>query len=585
MRTAFMIALSTAALILANDVSAQPPQTTGPQLPTELIPPPLPVRPLPSPSGSGQTPPLHPAIEVPPAPVDPAHTATVPASSPASQLLENVRPAPSPADELVTLQNEVNALTTQLVALQKAEQKDDQAKKQVELLQKQIETQQKMIQLILEQLKKQPPAGAALEKLQTDTAQLQSRSRQAAQRDQEVTQAIDNLNEHMDANERYGPRLPWALKALFLPSGNQETPVSIYGTLCTGYSRLFGDAPSAANGIGRPFIPGGFYFGEASFQFLVGINDWAFISAEVAVGGDGSMSGGAYLNADFFVNDWLTVVVGRMVAPIGSFNDRLNMPFITKLPVDAPGSVPLLWQQVLPIFTLEGVEAKGAFYLGCSPFKFEYAAYVSNGLNVTPATAGAPTLTELADLGSMTNSFNIISNEKAFGGRIGLWWPEMGLNAGFSAMTNGLYIAGTFRDILNLWAVDLNYHEGNWDLRFEYGHTYQQTAEFLGANIRRQGVNAQIAFRPRDNLNKFLQKTELVYRFGYVVFEGINPAALDLTAFSTPVGVPVRRLQNEMGVNYWFSDRMVLKLAYQVNDEPDFHLHDNQILCELAWGW
>ena len=30
---------------------------------------------------------------------------------------------------------------------------------------------------------------------------------------------------------------------------------------------------------------------------------------------------------------------------------------------------------------------------------------------------------------------------------------------------------------------------------------------------------------------------------------------------------------------------MVLKCAYQINDEPGFHLHDNQFLAELAWGW
>jgi hypothetical protein len=30
---------------------------------------------------------------------------------------------------------------------------------------------------------------------------------------------------------------------------------------------------------------------------------------------------------------------------------------------------------------------------------------------------------------------------------------------------------------------------------------------------------------------------------------------------------------------------MVLKCAYQINDEPGFHLHDNQFIAELAWGW
>jgi hypothetical protein len=30
---------------------------------------------------------------------------------------------------------------------------------------------------------------------------------------------------------------------------------------------------------------------------------------------------------------------------------------------------------------------------------------------------------------------------------------------------------------------------------------------------------------------------------------------------------------------------MVLKCAYQINDEPGFHLHDNQFIAEFDWGW
>src|SRR5205807_4678244 len=130
------------------------------------------------------------------------------------------------------------------------------------------------------------------------------------------------------------------------------------------------------------------------------------------------------------------------------------------------------------------------------PLKMEYAAYVSNGLNVTPATAGAPTVDELANLENMTNTLNITTNEKAVGGRLGLWWPECGLEAGVSALYNGDYIAGGFENSISLGAVDLNYHKGNWDVRAEYGITYQQTGPFLPGNITRQGVHAQVAYRP-----------------------------------------------------------------------------------------
>jgi hypothetical protein len=122
-------------------------------------------------------------------------------------------------------------------------------------------------------------------------------------------------------------------------------------------------------------------------------------------------------------------------------------------------------------------------------------------------------------------------------------------------------------------------------LRAEYGITSQQAQSFGFPHITRQGFYAQIAYRPWDCPYKLLSNTELVYRYSYVDFKGIDRTTLDLTTFSTPIDVPVRRQQNEIGINYWFAPRCVLKVAYQINDEPGFHLRDNQFLAEFAWGW
>jgi hypothetical protein len=492
----------------------------------------------------------------------------------------------SDQQNLTQLQKDIEVLRAkQADAVQdgKGQKQDDKLQKQVDLLEKQIDIQQKMIKLLMDNMNK--AGGAAVEQLQTQAATLEARSKQAAQRDQALADAIDNIAEHQDAQERNGPSLPAGLKELFLPSGNNETQLSIYGALAAGYQSIMGNAATAANGAGRPSTPQGFYFGEFTPDFFLKVNDWVFLEAEIGVGSNGSVSAGSFAQADFFINDWLTIIAGRFVAPIGWFNERLNNPWINKLPGDAPGSGPLLWQQVLPPLSLLGVEAQGAFYLGTSPFKLEYAAYVSNGMNLTPATAGSPTVSELANLENMENTFSIISNDKAVGGRIGLWWPEQGLEAGISGMYNGDYIAGGSEDSMSLWAVDLNYHKGNWDVRLEYGMNYQQAAEFLGNNIRRQGFYGQVAYRPRDLPNGPLQQTEFVYRYSYVDFRGIDPTALDLTTFATPMDVPVRRQQNEFGIDYWFTPRLVFKVAYQINDEPGFHLHDNQLVTELAWGW
>jgi hypothetical protein len=459
----------------------------------------------------------------------------------------------------------------------------ERLKKQVEILQKQIEVLQKLVDLLAEQIKKQP-AGPAVAKLQEQTAALESRSVRSAQRDQELANALDDLREHADAQERAGPSLPPTLKEMFFPSQTNETTLSIYGELSSGYSKILGNSFTAANGAGRPATPGGFYFGEFTPDFYLLLNDWIFLESQITAGGDGAVNVG-YAQADFFVNDWLTIVAGRFIAPIGWYNLELNHSWVNKLPNDTPGAGPLLWQQVLPTLTMLGLQARGSFYLGCSPLKLDYAAYVSNGLNLTPAAAGNPTLSELANLQNMENTLNNITNEKTVGGRIGLWWPEMGLEAGASGLYNGDYVRGPFEESISLFAFDFNYRQGGLEVRAEYGTTYQQAGSFLGAPIRREGFYAQAAYRPLEASCKYVQNTEVVYRYSYVTFPGINANQLDLTTFATPLDVPVRRQQNEFGINYYFYPRMMVKVAYQINDEPNFHLHDNQFIAELDWGW
>src|SRR5262249_27179977 len=153
----------------------------------------------------------------------------------------------------------------------------EQQKKQLDLLQKQIETQQKMIELLVEQMKKQAPATTPLDKLQAQTATLDARSQRAAQRDQELAGAIDDLREHGDAEERYGPRLPATLKELFLPSQTNETPLSFYGFIASNYHKF-----PHSQGAGE------FEFEEFAPFFLLQLNDWILLEVELGIHGEGA---------------------------------------------------------------------------------------------------------------------------------------------------------------------------------------------------------------------------------------------------------------------------------------------------------
>jgi hypothetical protein len=488
----------------------------------------------------------------------------------------------TPEEELAFLQKDVAGLRAQLAAAQAADQKDEDLKKRVELLQKQIETQQKMIELLVDHVKKQPLAGSPVEKLQTQAATLEARSRQAAQRDQELTQAVDNLTEHLDAEERNGPRLPATLKELFLPSRTNETPLSVYGLLIANYE-LF----PRERGEGR------FLFDGLDTFFLLSLNDRFFLESEIDFKLDGLEV--VYGQLDWILSDWLTLVVGRYLAPIGFFNERLHPEWINKLP-----DFPLMNRVVSPSdFSLNGVQLRGATYLCCSPVKMEYSLYVANGVRLPVEN----NLTALADLGGFVESTKDVNDAIAWGSRVGFWVPEWGVNVGFSTFFNRPYGHDNGPDY-NLWGIDAGYHKGNWDVRFEFADTFQRTpvpppaegeqtasgdegepAQPTSLHIRRRGFYAQVAYRPYDACNRCLQNTEFVFRYSRARFRGIDPFALDLAAFRSPVDAPVDRDQYTFGINYYFYPSLALKFAYEINQEHGIDLKDNVFLAQLAWGF
>ena len=488
-------------------------------------------------------------------------------------------------DELVALLKNMERLQHQLVAASETLQ-DEKLKMQVEILEKQIATQQKMIQLLADHIQKNPLPGTPVDKVQTQVATLESRGVQAARRDQDLAQVVDNLAEQRDADRRNESLLPAPLKELFLSSNTNESPLSIYGQISTNYRNFEGRHGNFENPDFAPF-------------FLLQLNERFLLETELDFSKDGVELSQAQL--DFIASDWLTVVVGRFLAPIGFYNERLHPTWINKLP-DAP----LMFRQVSPAadLSLNGIQLRGSAYLGRSPVKLEYAAFLSNGLSLRGPDV--PALNGLADLGGLKGTSKELTDTFAGGGRIGIWVPEIGVTAGVSAMFNGPYTSALVggvpadpnddtsiaipahraHDDFQLVQVDAGYHKGNWDARFEYAYMLQNARSFLDQRIERRGLYAQVAYRPYDAGWDYVRNTELVFRYSYANFKGIDPTALDVTAFDTPVVVPVNRNQYTFGVNYYPYPSLVVKLAYEINQEgAGLHLHDNVFMAQIAWGF
>ena len=488
--------------------------------------------------------------------------AVVPTTVSAQRSLANVQN--NPEQTLALLEQRIEALRKeQILALQAPAQKDDQVKKLFELQQKQIETLEKMVRELADQLKKQP-AGPAVEKLQLQAAALESRARQAAQRDVELANAIDNLVEQRDIDQRYGPQLPAQLKELFFPSGTNESPLSIYGQLVSGY-RLF---PSE-RGEGK------FFFEELAPIFLLQLNDHILLESELEFKLDEVEVG--YAQMDFIVNDWLTFVAGRYLTPIGFFNERLHPAWINKLP-DFPL---MMLQTTFADSSLNGIQIRGGKYLFCTPLKLEYALFVANGFGIP----GAGEFADLADINAIKDTSKDVNDAIAFGGRLGFLVPRLGIWGGVSTLINRPFGEDKGNDF-NVFDIDLNYHKGNWDFRLEYAQTFQETTAFLDNNIRRRGFYAQLAYRPLDCTNYILRNIEYVFRYSFARFKGIDPNALDLTAFETLVSAPVDRNQYTFGINIYPYPSLAFKFAYEINQEiHGVDLRDNVFLAQLAWGF
>jgi hypothetical protein len=338
--------------------------------------------------------------------------------------------------------------------------------------------------------------------------------------------------------------------------------LSIYGHLVENFHQFNGKAGVFESPDLAPFL-------------LLQLNDRFLLEFDFDINNSG-IAGVGTAQVDWILTDWLTLVTGRYITPIGYFSERLSHEWINLLP-----DVPLMFRQVSPLISTDGIQLRGAAYLGCSPIKLEYSLYGGNGLR---AAAPPASLNDVANLLNITGGPDE-TDAKALGGRLGFWLPEWGLTGGVSAYFNGRYSSAA-ADQFNLWQLDLGYRQGDWDLRFEYADTFQQSTSYIGNNIHRRGFYAQVGYRPRHLEHPFLQNLELVFRYSRVWFQGIDPTLLDPTTFDNPVDVPVNRDQYTVGVNYYFYPSMALRLAYEINHEfGNVDLHDNVFLGQLIWAF
>ena len=264
-----------------------------------------------------------------------------------------------------------------------------------------------------------------------------------------------------------------------------------------------------------------------------------------------------YLTADLFINDYMVLVAGKFLSPLGQFRQNLHPSWINKLP-SAPAGFG--HDQAAPNADV-GVQLRGGFPL--SGVSANYAVYVANGPAVELNEDGdAIERVETPGMGQDGDG------SKVFGGRFGVYFPNQKLDLGLS-LAGGrvsewepekMPITYENKRDYSVFGADAIYRVSGFDLRAEYvqqkiGSSATSTAPESAGFTAWYG---QGAYR--------LNQWEPVLRYA---------------KYETPES---EVSQWTVGVNYLFASNVIAKLAYELNDYKDADAN-NRLLLQLAYGF
>jgi hypothetical protein len=296
---------------------------------------------------------------------------------------------------------------------------------------------------------------------------------------------------------------------------------------------------------------------------------------EFSLGDEGTEVELEYAQMTYLLNDYITLGAGEFLAPSNVFVERFQAQWINKLP-DRPLAV---YDGFLPE-KMVGLEVRGGIPLG--PVRANYAVYVANGPKLI---TDDPTAAGMLDFDNFADN----NDNKAVGGRLGLFVPALGIEAGYGAETAKPGDQGTpFAHVRSLLqTVDFNMTRdcdllrGRIDLHAQYAWSRVDHAVYdpdgslgfgpLSFRNRRDGGYAQIAYRPTKLEGDFLKNLEAIFRWDHLNHAPGGPGATDEQRWT-------------VGLDYWLGPSTAIKAAYEW-DKPHGEENTNAFLLETVMGF
>ena len=216
----------------------------------------------------------------------------------------------------------------------------------------------------------------------------------------------------------------------------------------------------------------------------------------------------SFATLDYLFNDYVTVVAGDMLLPLGTYSER-GAGWLNKIP-DSP-----LARDVLPGSGV-GLQLRGALPIGTAGQALTYAVYGANGPSSSDGTAAHDQLDLGGNVGFTADSkaANLHGSPSA-GGRVGWFFPwqahwdvELGVSGQAGAWNdadNKLWSAFVFDGALHL--------SPNFEIKGEYVNTWVETTDRGTFTPRGWWVQAGYKLAGLQLELPLINSTELISRY------------------------------------------------------------------------
>ena len=295
---------------------------------------------------------------------------------------------------------------------------------------------------------------------------------------------------------------------------------------------------------------------------------------EMKVGADGETDIALeYLTIDWFMNDYMTLVGGKFLSPIGQFRQNLHPSWINKMASAPPG---FGHDGAAPVSDV-GFQLRGGFPI--AGIRTSYAFYVSNGPELKAEMEEEDGEIEFELDGVEAEGFGADRDgEKTYGGRIGII-PFAGLELGLSAASGKATVTSVEDGDSTLLANEAarDYDVFGADFYWQW-KTFNLRGEYVKTEIGDDNGSGTAASKGAEWETWY---TQAGYRIPNTNWELVTR----YTDFDSPHNSNDQQ-QWGLGINYLFASSVMGKLSYEFNDGlSGTSANEDRLLLQLSYGF